>query len=81
MSGTTHVSAGPVTTSSFTPLKVVFGRTFVPIVLTFFVSWKSDAERVAARLPALNAGAFAGIGKRATPLAGSYAAAPSTILL
>src|SRR5712692_8163046 len=37
-SGASQVTAGCVTTTIFAGLKFVFGRMFVPIVLTFFVS-------------------------------------------
>ena len=36
--GKSHVTAGRLTTVIFTGLKFVFGRTFTPIVLTFFAS-------------------------------------------
>src|SRR5262249_51523851 len=37
--GRSHVTVGLPTTATFVERNVVFGMTFAPIVLTFFVSW------------------------------------------
>ena len=49
--GVTHVAAGPATPSARRACRRVFGSTLGPNVLTFFVSWKSEAESVSPRRP------------------------------
>ena len=75
--GLTHVTAGPLTPVILTVRKAVFGRMLVPTPLTFFASWKSDADRTARVLPAGIVRASFGSGKIAIPDAGSYNAAPT----
>ena len=76
-SGAIHVSAGPRTPTIVTFLKTVFGMMLLLIVLTFFVSWKSEAERTACVLPTGIVFASFGSGKTASPENGSYSAAPT----
>ena len=76
-------TVGLVTTLIFTFWKRVFGMMLPPVVLTFFVSWKSEATNVACffAYAAVIAGACGRDRKSTTPVAGSYAAAPSRTLV
>ena len=77
--GTSHVTVGFFTTAIFAPRKFVFGRTFAPIVLTFFASWLSDALTTTLFFffAAVIFGAFDGSAKSTSPVVGSYADAPT----
>ena len=71
-----QVIAGPLTTVMLPDAKAVFGSSSSPTESTFFASWKSAAVPLSSRFPAFSAGASFGSGKSATPLIGSYTAAP-----
>src|SRR5215211_1648808 len=77
--GKTQVRVGRATTFTLTFWKRVFGMMSLPIVLTFFASWKSEAATVASIgfTAAVSAGAAVGSPKTATPLTRSYADAPT----
>ena len=69
--GWSHVTTGPATTRSVTFAKRVFGMMFVPVVLTFFDSSKSDDCTFTVLLPGSSFAARAGSGKTAIPVTAS----------
>src|SRR5512133_1527440 len=75
-SGSSHVTLGRAVPRRLTRLIVVFGRTLAPIWSMFFVSWLSCASAAPLNRPRRTGGAVRGIGNRASPLVGSYSAAP-----
>jgi hypothetical protein len=52
--GETQLTAGPGTPVIDTERNAVFGRMLLPTPLTFFASWKSEAESTARVRPARN---------------------------
>ena len=56
----------------------VLGMMFDPVVFTFFASWKSEASNTVGVRAETSVGACTGSGKSASPLIGSYAAAPTS---
>src|SRR5205823_1380071 len=77
-SGRSHVTVARFVPRTLTRLIVVFGRTLAPIWSTFFVSWLSAANAAPLKRPRRTGGADRGIAKSASPLVGSYRAAPSS---
>src|SRR5919108_1809188 len=78
--GASQVSAAPRTPLIEIRLKVVFGSTDPPGVLTFFASWKSAATILARVFPTRTRGASRGSAKTAMPVAGSYEETSTTTL-
>jgi hypothetical protein len=65
------VTVGALTTWSLVRSVRVFGMRLVPMVSTFFDSWKSEDAKIAWRRPFFRAGAAFGSGMTARPESGS----------
>src|SRR5581483_9366438 len=69
--GSSHVTVGASTTVSRTESNVELGKMFLPTVLTFFDSWKSEPKKVADVFPRGSAGALGGSANATSPVTGS----------